>query len=245
MNLTNEQKRKILADAPMGMTHAMIKIGTPILTVDYAHKKDYGDRVAYMDNMGLYFEIFHWEVKKLDDLQGEVDAEDCGSIVIVEAVSKLGCEPCWGWEDKHNNKKIILKALCDYHISGSSRVAGELFTGGSTFVDDGNRVMACTEGEFNQCVQELSEAAWMNNGEPQYYDIYKRAYRDMQEAEKRRVLAGSEKREPIQQKQVKKIKRQRGAINDLERRLRESKAEIKRLHDTAANVKAAVLNCIQ
>jgi len=187
MNLTNEQKRKILNDAPMGMTHAMIKIGAPILTVDYAHKKDCGDRVAYMDSMGLYFEIGHWEVKKLDDLQGEVDAEDCGSIVIVEAVSKLGCEPCWGWEDTHDNKKIILKALCDYRISGASRVAGELFTGGSTFVDDGNRVMVCTEGEFNQCVKELSEAAWMNNGEP-----HKRAYRDMQEAEKRRVLAGSE-----------------------------------------------------
>ena len=76
MNLTNEQKRKILNDAPMGMTHAMIKIGEPVLTVDYAHKKDYGDRVAYMDNMGLYFEVGHWEVKKLEDLQGEVDAED-------------------------------------------------------------------------------------------------------------------------------------------------------------------------
>jgi hypothetical protein len=76
MNLTNEQKRKILNDAPIGMTHAMIKIGAPILTVDYAHKKDYGDRVAYMDNMGFYFELFHWDAKKLDDLQGEVSAEE-------------------------------------------------------------------------------------------------------------------------------------------------------------------------
>lgn len=41
----------------------------------------------------------------------------------------------------------------------------------------------CTIEEFNQCVKELSEAAWMNDGEPMFYDVYKIAYRDMVNAE--------------------------------------------------------------
>lgn len=44
-----------------------------------------------------------------------------------------------------------------------------------------NDTLICTYGEYNQCIKELSEAAWMNDGEPMYYDIYKLAYRDMQE----------------------------------------------------------------
>lgn len=40
--------------------------------------------------------------------------------------------------------------------------------------------------EYDECIKELSEAAWLNKeapGESQYYDAYKRAYNDMQAAE--------------------------------------------------------------
>ncbi len=46
-------------------------------------------------------------------------------------------------------------------------------------------INGCISGdEFDQCVKELSEAAWMNKddpGQPMYYDVYKQAWRDMRE----------------------------------------------------------------
>ena len=137
MNLTNEQKRTILADAPMGATHYSQgpTYYCGLACCAFSHYRINGDNAYYWANYECAFKKCsnseEWKSKRLltlGSLQKEVDAED----------------------------------------------------------------KAVNTARFNQCVQELSEAAWMNNGEPQYYDIYKRSYRDMQEAEKRKVLAGSE-----------------------------------------------------
>ncbi len=52
--------------------------------------------------------------------------------------------------------------------------------------------------EFDQCVKELSEAAWMNKddpGQPMYYEMYKQAWHDMQEAEKAAELTNDDSQE--------------------------------------------------
>jgi hypothetical protein len=45
----------------------------------------------------------------------------------------------------------------------------------------------CKNNEYNQCIKEMSEAAWMNQdelGEPQSYEAHKQAVKDMEEDDK-------------------------------------------------------------
>jgi len=185
MNLTNEQKRKILSDAPMGAeyysevgggTYLMRSMALPVSIV-FAYRAD-GWKQA-LDKLS------DWDAIKLVDLQGEVDAEG-EMLLIVAAVNGMRGEFNHGGLDGERGSQAIM-ALLDF--DGLSN--GDVVSGNSVRNNKYWQVL-CTIDEFNQCAKELSEAAWMNDDEPQYYDIYKLAYRDMQETEKRRVLAGSE-----------------------------------------------------
>ena len=74
MDLTNEQKRKILADAPMGAEYALIHKTTG--EVDYGWSNVVcGDRY-YKCKDGFYFAEQAWHIVNLIELQKEVDAEE-------------------------------------------------------------------------------------------------------------------------------------------------------------------------
>ncbi len=113
----------------------------------------------------------------------------CGSTLVRH---KPDVEELVKMQQEHDKKMAIVDAVNYYNADLSDYEQDKHFTHVFKASKDGYyrsskphwRDAVCSIEEFTKCVEELSEAAWMNDGNPMFYDVYKRAWHDMQEAEK-------------------------------------------------------------